>query len=293
MFAVIKQGVQDAKNEITLAVLNGLFLFFWIYNVAEADWQTLIFAAWAIVFAVGSFIAFRASAILDPFYAYGAVAVAFIAAATAAQLQGAALAIALSIEVWMLVVVTLLLTKRVASASVTMLLFIAPVLLSFESVSRYLTASELFTKDFFVLVILALSLILSGRLVGSAKKENQVKDGSQVWTATIIIGTMYLWVTIWGFLHILIAARDMATFATLVVYTIAGVWAYFAGLYGDDLSRRMYGIALLIFVVARLLVVDVWSMALSGRVITFFAIGILLMSTAFLTKRKASATQLQ
>jgi hypothetical protein len=40
-------------------------------------------------------------------------------------------------------------------------------------------------------------------------------------------------------------------------------------------------------VVARLLLVDVWSMELSGRVITFFVIGALLMSTAFLTKRKA------
>jgi hypothetical protein len=32
--------------------------------------------------------------------------------------------------------------------------------------------------------------------------------------------------------------------------------------------------------------VDVWQMALFGRVVTFLAIGVLLMSTAFLTKKK-------
>ena len=79
---------------------------------------------------------------------------------------------------------------------------------------------------------------------------------------------------------------DMATMTTLVIYTIFGLIAYFSGLYGDDLARRTYGIALLAFVVIRLIIVDVWQMELFGRVITFLAIGVLLMSTAFLTKKK-------
>ncbi|MEK6848453.1 MAG: DUF2339 domain-containing protein, partial [Nanoarchaeota archaeon] len=33
MSAVLKKGVDDAKDEITLAIFNGLFLFLWIYNV--------------------------------------------------------------------------------------------------------------------------------------------------------------------------------------------------------------------------------------------------------------------
>jgi len=86
--------------------------------------------------------------------------------------------------------------------------------------------------------------------------------------------------------------QDIATLVALTVYTIAGLVAYFIGLFRSDTARRVYGAALLIFVVARLLVVDVWSMALSGRVITFFVIGILLMSTAFLTKRKSVGRQI-
>jgi uncharacterized membrane protein len=79
---------------------------------------------------------------------------------------------------------------------------------------------------------------------------------------------------------------DLATMTTLIIYTVIGLVAYFAGLYGNDTARRVYGTVLLAFVVVRLLFIDVWEMELFGRVITFFAIGILLMSTAFLTKKK-------
>lgn len=292
MFAVVRQGVQEAKNEIVLALMNGVFLFLWIYNVPGKEWQTLLFATWAIVFAVGSFIAFRFSSKPDPFYAYGSVAVAFIAAATAAQLDGAALTIAFTIEVCLLVMIVLALTKDTKAATSTSLLFIAPVALSFASMSRYLVSNEIFTKDSFVLLILAFSLIAAGRLIRMAEKEHQVGEGSNLCVVLIVFGTMYIWFVIWCFLHILMPlAPDMATFSALTVYTIAGLWAYFVGLSGGDTARRVYGAALLVFVVLRLLFVDVWKMELSGRVITFFVIGILLMSTAFLTKRKSASRQ--
>jgi uncharacterized membrane protein len=284
MFAVVKQGVQDSGYEVVLALLNGALLFFWIYNVAPKDWQALLFAVWATVFAVGSFIAFRASSKLDPFYAYGSVAVAFIAAATSVQLQGATLTLAFTIEVCLLVVTVLSLTKDVKVATTTSLLFAAPVLLSFVSMANYLSSHELFTQDMFALLVLSFALIVTGRVL-SPEKTSEGGPGS----ALIVFGTMYIWFVIWAFLHILMPeSADIATFAALTIYTVVGLWAYFVGLTSGDKARRVYGAALLVFVVARLLVVDVWSMELSGRVITFFVIGTLLMSTAFYTKRKSA-----
>ncbi|MDO8481675.1 MAG: DUF2339 domain-containing protein [bacterium] len=287
IIAVIRKGVENTSSEIWLAALNGLFLFMWIYNVAAHEWRVLIFSAWAVVFTVGSFIAYRFSSKLHPFFAYGSVAVAFIAAATAAQLEGAALTIAFAIETLALVITVLALTKNVSAATTTSLLFLAPALLSLSSASRYLSSQELFNQDFFVLAIMAISLILAGRIIGSAAKQFKT-DGASVAGATIIVfGTLYIWFSIWAFMHILMRdAPDMATMATLVIYTIVGLVAYFSGLYGNDTARRIYGGALLGFVVVRLMIIDVWSMELFGRVVTFFAIGILLMSTAFVTKRK-------
>ena len=292
MAAVVKKGVADAKTEIVLAVMNGALLFLWIDNVAAREWQVLLFAAWAIVFAVSSFVAFRFSSKPDPFYAYGSVAVAFIAAATAAQLDGAPLTIAFTVEAAMLVWAVLALTRNVRAASVTAIVFALPILRAFDNMDGYLSSRHLFTMDFFVLVTLALALIVAGRLLAGAEKHDiAATKGVRVGPTGIILGTVYIWFTIWCFMHVLISAPDMATLATLVVYTVVGLWAYFAGLYGDDMPRRVYGAALLIFVVARLLLIDVWNMALAGRVITFFVIGALLMSTAFLTKKKTRATQ--
>lgn len=44
---------------------------------------------------------------------------------------------------------------------------------------------------------------------------------------------------------------------------------------------------LLAFTVVHLLLIDVWNMDLTGRIITFFLVGALLMGTAFMSKKKA------
>ncbi len=289
MFAVMRQRVQEVKGEIVLALLNGVFLFLWIYNVAGQEWKTLLFAAWAIVFGIGSFIAFRLSSKPDSLYAYGSVAIAFIAAATTNQLHGAALTISLTVEVSLLVMVVLALTKNVKAATSVSLLFIAPVALSLGNMSQYLVSTDLITKDTFVLLVLALSLIIAGRVIHTAEKENQAVGSDNTSVVLVVLGTVYIWFTIWCFLHILMPfAQDMATFSALTVYTIVGLWAYFVGLLKGNAVWKIYGSALVVFVIARLLFIDVWAMALSERIITFFVIGILLMSTAFLTKRKST-----
>lgn len=285
--AVIRKGVESAKSELWLAVLNGLFLFAWIHSVAPKEWQSLIFAAWAVVFTAGSFIAFRFSDKLDPFFAYGSIGVAFIAAATAAQLHGATLTVAFTIEVLLLVIIVLMLTKNVRAATTTSALFIAPAMLSFASLVNYMSSSQLFNQDFFVIVILAFSLIIAGRLLSNAAHTSNAEGANTAGSAIIVFGTLYVLSALWSFVHILMRdTPDMATMATLIIYTIIGLIAYFAGLYGNDTARRVYGTVLLAFVVSRLMLIDVRNMELFGRVITFFTIGVLLMSTAFLTKKK-------
>ncbi len=47
------------------------------------------------------------------------------------------------------------------------------------------------------------------------------------------------------------------------------------------------------FVVLRLLTVDVWKMELTGRIITFLLVGALLMSTAFLVRKRQATKESQ
>ena len=237
-----------------------------------------------------AFVAFKFSSKLAPFYAYGAVAVAFIGAATAEQLSGATLVIAFTMEVLLIVLCVLYLTKNIKTAGSASLLFIVPVILSFTSISQYANSHEIFTKDFFVLLLLGISLISVCRIIiSSFKLLNQGEEEKEVSTGSVLVvlGIFYFGYIIWELSHIiLIGAPDMATMTALLIYTICGIAAYFSGLYSNDMARKTYGIILLAFVVIRLISVDVWQMELFGRVITFLAIGVLLMGTAFLTKRK-------
>ncbi|MBI2631249.1 DUF2339 domain-containing protein [Candidatus Nomurabacteria bacterium] len=287
MFTVVKKGVQDESNEIALAVMNGVFLFLWIYNIAPKEWSSMIFAAWAVVFAFGSFAAFKFSSKLAPFYAYGSVAVAFIATATSIELRGASLVIAFAMEALLILLTVLSLTKDTKAAGKAAMLFVFPIVLSVSSITGYSNSVDLFSADFFALALMAVALISAGRILNHL--ENQTKSGNEInfGSVLIVLGTFYIGYIIWQFIHIFMKGTpDLATMATLVIFTIFGLIAYFAGLYGNDIARRTYGMVLLAFVVIRLVFIDVWDMELFGRVITFLAIGVLLMSTAFLTKKK-------
>lgn len=286
LFAVINKGVKDIKNEIQLAALNGLLLFLWIYFAAPDEWSVLIFSFWAIIFTASSFVVFYLNESLAPFYAYGSVAVAFIGAATAMQLSGATLTIAFIIEIFLLVVSMLVLTKKTDIIAKTSWLFIIPAVMSLNSIDIYFSSKEIFTKDFFALFMMAVALVFVGRLIMSSTDQDKNKGNVGYGSGMVVFGSLYVGYIVWQFFHIsFVETPDMATLASLVVYTIAGLAAYFTGFYSKDTARRVYGTALLSFVVLRLLFVDVWHMDLFGRVVTFFAIGILLMSTAFLTKR--------
>jgi uncharacterized membrane protein len=71
-----------------------------------------------------------------------------------------------------------------------------------------------------------------------------------------------------------------------VVYTIVGIISYIYGFSNQKRVLKIYGGLIVGFVVLRLLLIDIWKMELTGRIITFFLIGALLISTAFLTNRK-------
>jgi len=98
-----------------------------------------------------------------------------------------------------------------------------------------------------------------------------------------VVGIGYLLVLVWLVTHAIMPA-DSATTVSLVVYTILGLAFFVRGKLEDDKSLITLGGVLLGLVVARLLLIDVWQMELVGRVVTFGAIGIMLISTAFIGK---------
>jgi uncharacterized membrane protein len=83
-----------------------------------------------------------------------------------------------------------------------------------------------------------------------------------------------------------VLSDDVATTVSLIVYTVLGLSFLVLGRINESKSWQLCGGVLLGAVVLRLLLIDVWQMDLVGRIITFFVVGTLLISTAFIKKVK-------
>jgi len=283
--SILRQRTKDMIPDIITAIGNGLLLLAWIMIAAPKEWQSLIISAWMVVFAVGAYAIFRATGKREPFYAYAGVGIAMLAAATSAELGGAALTIAYTLESALIIILTLNITRDVRVAERLSLLFIGPGFLSIISMVSPSWSISVFNKDFFVILIMAASLLSVGFLIRQWRKDTGKMDFRDAYLTDIIIGSVFVYILIWLAFKAALKDDDMAVMFALIVYTVVGITAYFEGKAKDAKILMTYGGILLGFVVARLLFIDVWKMALSGRIITFFLLGTMLISTAFIGKK--------
>lgn len=283
---IIRARSGRSITDLIAAAGTGLFLLIWIRTCAPDEWQSLIICAWLVAFVVGAFLLTRATNRREPFYVYTAVGAVLLAAATAVELDGAALTIAYTIECAALCVAGYYLRRDLRLAQWLCLLFVVPMALSVSSITSNSWLSSVFHRDFFVLAMLALTMIGLGTFFRQLTRGIIEAGMPRFGPPLIVLGSLYSYVLLWQSLHAALASPDRAVTLALVIYTIIGLASY---LYGRGRDRRglvVYGGVLLAFVVGRLLAVDVWRMELSGRIITFFLVGALLMSTAFWARRR-------
>jgi len=285
-------GILKLKNNkllpsIIIAAGNGLLLLVWILTKAPDEWQSLLISAWMIVFALGSFMFFRATQRREPLLIYAAVSIAMLAAATAKELNGAVLTIAYTVETALIVLTAYLLLKDLKIVRRLILLLIGPVLLSGTSVSDHSWRNvALLNEHFFVLLILAASFAGLGIFLSLEQRRRQDHNEPLFVPGTIALSSLYFYRLLWLSIHNVIAQDDTAVTVALSCFTIIGLTAYLWGQFHQRKIVFWYGGIILGFVVGRLLLVDVWHMALTGRIITFFLIGTMLTGTAFIGRRK-------
>ncbi|MDO8499912.1 MAG: DUF2339 domain-containing protein [bacterium] len=285
---ILKLKDKEIIPDLVTAAGNGLFLLAWIMKAGQGEWKSLIIAAWMVVFAVGAFLIFKVTQRREPFYAYAGVCIAMLAAATSAELNGATLTIAYAIESGATALIAYLVLRDVKIAERVSLLLLGPVLLSFDSIASRAWVTGVIHKDFFVLLVLSLICLGLGLFFLRGVRETEDKEPHQLNTTLLIVGSLYAYALLWLCLHALLQNDNTAVMISLVIYIIIGLISYFYGLENKKNALRLYGGAMVGFVVARLFLVDVWRMELAGRIITFFLIGALLVSTAFLGKKKSN-----
>lgn len=263
---------------------SGFLLLWWILSTVPEEWKSLTILAWMMVFLVASFAIFRRTGKREPFYVYAGVGLAMLAAATSVEFKGDVLVTALTIEAAMVPVVSYYVLRDVKVASYLAILFIGPILLSFDSMTGYAWQYN-FVTSFTLLTTLGISLSGVGLFFRNGVSMEERHIARTTYLALLIAGSLYGLLIIWRYLT-WDTNSDQAIMFALVIYTVIGLFTHYYGKFKEHKVLRIYGTSLLGFVVARLLFVEIWSMNIAGRTITFFAIGALLMSTAFVGRRQ-------
>ena len=289
ILGVLKLAKEKVIPDLVTVGGTGLFLLVWIVMAAPEEWKSLLLVVWTLVFSCGGFLAFRLTRRVEPFYMYLGVSIAMLAAATAVELQGAALVIAYAVESGIISLTSYAILRNIRTAQMLNILLLGPAYLSITSVVSRSWNTGVFHKDFFVLLVMALLLFGLGLFFFWLKKRSpgpMPQESSHVTAALLIAGSAYVYVLLWLSLHATTLSDDIATMVSLVVYTVVGLATYFYGKTREKNIMRVYGAVLLTLVVGRLLLIDVWDMALAGRIVTFFLVGILLTTTAFFGRGK-------
>jgi uncharacterized membrane protein len=282
---IINSKEADIKSFLWTAVGNGAFLLAWIMAVVSTEWQSLVIAIWMVVFAAGSFIAFGATKIKSVFYVYAGVAVAMLIVATTIELSGAALIVAYTLESFLIPVLIYYATKDVRASTVGSFLIVLPTIMSIGNLDSYYRSSDVLTKDFFVVLLIIVILLALGLMYRKIKGDGEAKTGFHLDNLFLIAGSVYAYFLLWSIFHVGIVSAVTSVTVSLVVITIIGLIKYFYGISVGSKILRNYGGLLIGFVILRLLFIDIWDMEIGPRVIVFILIGVLLMSTAFISRR--------
>ena len=282
---IIKNN-KNIKTDLLTAAGNGLLLLAWIMAVARKEWQSLILSGWMLVFGIGAFSIFRITRRREPFYVYAGVGIAMLAVATAAELDGAALTIGYTIESLIVALTAFFVLRDPKIAERLGLLLIGPAILTLEHWSRYASSMTVFNKHFSVIFLFTLAVGGLGYFFRLKKQVAGASTKPNLSAAFLVAGLVSAYALFWFVLKAGFRNNDTAVMIALSIYTVIALITYFRGLSSQNRDFRLHGSLLLAFVIGRLFVVDIWQMALAGRITTFFLVGALLASTAFVSRRK-------
>ena len=284
--------VYDRKTEsadLIAALLNGMLLIGWIDQEIIPEAKSFVAVVVAITASVGAYVAYTMTRIPAPVIVHSGVAGLFLAMATVYEFDGPLLSIALTLEAAFLVIGALVFLKQVSVARWASVLFLVPAVLVLGNIEHYSRSREVFTGDFFAILILTMVLGVSGYLLARSDREDTgetpVEHGLSFGIFWSIMSGVLGMLLFWLMTHV--AWSDtLATTISLAVYTLVGLYYYVSGRTHESRLHKRLGGALLIFVTAHLILVEMGAMSTEGRIIVFAIIGILLMSTAFFGRKK-------
>lgn len=285
IIGILRTKDKNVSVQLVSAIGTAIFLYAWTVQVGPAEWQSLIIGGWSVLYVLSAFLTWELTKRREPFYIYFGAGIVLLAAALAIELDGQALIMAYAAEAVVSTVITYLTLHDLRRAQVVSMFLLVPSFLSLESFGSPNWDLGVFHQDFFTILIIGLTWIGLGVFFTSVKARNEglEKESSPPY---YVFGSVFLYALLWLSLHAALVNDNIAVMIALFVYTVIGIASYVSGINTDKKGLKMYGGVLIGAVVARLFLIDVWQMELTGRIIVFFMVGTLLVSTAFMGRKK-------
>lgn len=288
---ITAKSLYDRSNnssEIFSSVLILFTVLAWIYAFIPVDYQALVTGGVATVLVAVAvlFLYHKDEVVNNSGFLHLVAAFSYIFAATAFALDGRVLTIGLAIESLLFLLVSVFQFKSYKSIAISAAVMFLPAVMALPVLDLSPWRDTPFFNDASVLsIIITLAFIASSTLIyhlyHEEKKEDYLLLGRIHVGIAWLFSTSYVWFT-----TIKLLGEGSATIAIiLVMYTVLGAILLYLGLNQKRQAFKRAGLGIIMLVVLRLVLVDVWDMELAARIASFVVIGALLMSTAFFQKQ--------
>lgn len=294
---------EQGKNEDTVVgLMVGLYSLQWITAIIPEEWRSVVSVGFAVLFMLGAQSVFKIRGIARPVYVYTLVATIFLIAATFIEFEGRMLAAVLATEAVGLLIYSDLVYGKQMVRYVSFLFILS----LFTGTSLLIDFQYTPGHQLTVIYLIAALGVGGIYLLHYAKQpdEQLQKIGKLLMVAAGIFTLFYIWILVpylTGYHSSPLYIQNyrytiyddvefngrlfIARAITLMIYAFVGIGMYVYGMHEKHFWTRRFGFFLTCFVIARILLVDVWDMSLGPRIATFFIVGAILMSSVFIRKR--------
>jgi uncharacterized membrane protein len=298
VFSILRTQGRTAKVDGWIALLNAFYALGWILSEAPKEWQGILFAMIGLMYAVAFFFVYRVTKAQEGFVIYGSTALGMLIISVMLELSGAAETTALLLMVSGATAFTYYLSGErrmtwiIAIANAIPLTQVLSNINHIQNVARYsgltsygydsLYMNQTVWQDFAVIALAIAVYALLARYLKSGMRDLS--------TVFFFASTLLAVDIVWQGFHYVIHG-NFATFLSLIVYTLTGLVVLFQGSRSGDQALVKFGRIGLGLVALRVILVDAWSLgSTTVGIIVCVVIGLLLLSSTFITKKNVVAT---
>jgi uncharacterized membrane protein len=283
---------ESTKYDIATSIFSSLYLLLSIIMIADKDYSSLIIALWMIIYSVGSYFVFSLTGKKENFFIYSSISIAYLGAATAVELSGPGLIIALIIEATLIPVAIYLISRELTLVKRFSFLMAVPAVMALGYFDSYSWRDGFYPDGFTVIFFVSMGLFILAFLNSICSKKTEEKN--PLIAGFAIAGSLFIFCLVWLVSHAgstnsyrsVSNAYGSATLFSLVFYTVVGLGSFIYGKFRDSKVAKIYGMIVATIVVGRFLLLDYMSLTTGTKVVTAFVIGIILISSAFINKKK-------